>query len=292
MYFKRMQESNPIKAPGSNAFPTGGIIKEAWQISTTYFWPLTLAIFLIQIPETILVSLANDNQAWKISCLYDALVSGFVFVGAYRTVFRLKSTGVPPTFGDIFREGQPFYGRNFRLIWLSGIFTAIVVLGVVIIILPCLALLRDGRNEPWSYALLATSIVIGTAMISWWAARLFFYRAALSDDATGAMKAIEESFRLTKGKVMTVAPLLISMLGILMVFFISYMETLVTVAGGFENEISKGTEVKIDLIFAFPFAFMQALGISMAALAYLHLRDESRSTAAAASSAAPEAPLS
>jgi hypothetical protein len=287
-----MEEITATKATGPNALPTGAIIKEAWQICTTFFWPLTLAILLIQIPEKILVSIAAENQSWKVSFLYEAFISGFVFVGVYRTIYRLKSHGIPPTLSDIYAEGQPFYGRNFRLVFSSNLLGLIVILGLGLMIFPCFMLLRDSNKGPWSYVPLTTSIIIGSLILTWLAARFFIYRAALADDASGATFAIEEAFRLTKGKALKVLPLLLCMLGFLMVFAGLHVVTYFLIAGGFENEISKGTEIKINMISALPFAFMEALGISMAALAYLHLRDESRSAAAAASSAAPEAPPS
>ena len=292
MHFIRMEEITATKATGPNAFPTGAIIKEAWQICTTFFWPLTLAILLIQIPEKLLVSLAPDNQAWKISLWYEAIVSGFVFVGVYRTIYRLRSHGIPPTLSDIYAEGQPFYGRNFRLVWSFNLFTILILLGLALIVVPSFMLLRDRGNETGPIMLFAASVIISALVLSWWGARLFIYRAVLADDSTGATKAIEEAFRLTKGKAMKVLPLLLCMFGLLMVFAGIHMATHFIVAGGFENEIPQAMEIKIDMITALPFAFMEALGISMTALAYLHLRDESRSAAATASSAAPEAPLS
>ena len=287
-----MQEITPTAATQPHPFPTGAIVKEAWRISTTYFWPLTMAIFVIQIPEKIMVSLANDNQAWKISLWYEALVSGFVFVGVYRAIYRLRSDGFTPTFSGIYKEGQPFYGRNFRLVLSFNIYSALILIGVALLVIPCFMLLRDSTNQPWSFILLAISCIIGAFIIAWWTTRIFIYRAALSDDSPGATKAIEYALRLTKGNALRLFPLILCMLGILTVIVGFHIANYVLMAGGLENEMSKATEINANLISAIPFAFAETLGIAMAALAYLRLKEESQLVSPSAISAGPETPLS
>ena len=285
-----MQVITPIAAAESRPFPTGAIVKEAWQICTTYFWPLTMSIFVIQIPEKILGSVADDNAGWKISIWYEALVSGFVFVGVYRVIYRLKSGGIPPTFYGIYNEGKPFYGRNFGLVWSFNVFTALILIGVALLVIPCFMLLRDSTNEPWSFVLLALSSTLGIFILVWWTARIFIYRAVLSDDSPSATKAIEEALRLTKGKTKEVIPLLLCILGIFLVFVGFHLATYVLMAGGFEIDISNATEIKISLISAIPFAFMEGVCIAIVALAYLHLKEESRLASASVIAQTPEVP--
>jgi hypothetical protein len=291
MHFTRMEEITPTKAPRPQAFPTGAIIKEAWQICTTYFWPITMAIFVIQIPEKTLTVLADGNPAWNISFWYEALVSGFVFVGIYRSIYRLKAEGIAPTFSGIYGEGQPYYGRNFRLILSFNIYSILVMVGVVVLILPCAIFYRDSANNPWAAMLLAISSIIGVIILTWWAARLFIYRAVLADESTGATKAIEEAFRLTKGKALKVTPLLLFMLGVLTIFVLFFLGSYLLIAGGLED-VPKSTEVKIVLLSSLPFAFMEAFGVTLAALAYLHLKEESRLVVPAEAPSTSETPVS
>lgn len=274
-----MQEINPLKPDASSSMHPGKTIKEAWQISTTYFWPLTLAVFLIQIPEKILVSISNDNQSWKISAWYEMLVSGFVFVGVYRSIYKLKSGGIPPTFGGIFEEGQPFYGRNFRMTWLLDVFT-ILPLGLLgALAFPGLYALGRSEDQMRGYVVIGIIVFLGLTGLMWWAIRVFIYRAVLADDAPGGMKAISEAMRMTKGKVRPLSSIVLINTGIYLAWFLLHMSLYVLISGGFDTVISKGTEVGINLLTAFPFAFAEILTITTTALTYLRLKESAKSTA-------------
>lgn len=267
-----MQEITPLEAAESRPFPTGAIIKEAWQISTTYFWPLTLAIFVIQIPEKILESTANENQAWKISLWYEALISGFVFVGVYRCIYRLKADGIAPTFSDIYNGGQNYYGRNFRMTWLINLYSILPIGLLAALAIPSASMLKDDRNAPLSYILLGAALILGLLLLAWWAIRIFMCRAVLSDDAQGASDAIDRTFSLSKGKVRMLTPVLMTQVGIFVAWLILHMVTYFLIVGDFVSDVSKSLEVKINLISSFPLAFVEALAIVITALTYLHLK--------------------
>lgn len=291
MHFTRMQEITPPKTPGSQPFPAGAIITEAWQICTTYFWPFTMAIFVIQIPEKILVSMANENQTWKISLWYEALISGFVFVGVYRCIYRLKADGIAPTFSDIYNGGQNYYGRNFRMTWLINLYSILPIGLLAALAIPSASMLRDDSNAPLSYILLGVALILGLLLLAWWAIRIFMCRAVLSDDAPGASDAIDRTFSLSKGKVRMLTPLLMTQVGIFLAWFILHMVTYFLIVGDFVSDISKALEVKINLISAFPFAFVEALAIVITALTYLHLKATSIQPKKAAEAPSAETPL-
>ena len=292
MHLTRMQEITPLEAAESRPFPTGAIVKEAWQICMTYFWPLTMAIFVIQIPEKILESMTNENQAWKISLWYEALISGFVFVGVYRCIYRLKADGIAPTFSDIYNGGQNYYGRNFRMTLLINLYTILPIGLLAALAIPSASMLRDDSNAPLSYILLGVALILGLLLLAWWAIRIFMCRAVLSDDAPGASDAIDRTFSLSKGKVRMLTPLLMTQVGIFLAWFILHMVTYFLVVGDFVSDVSKALEVKINLISAFPFAFVEALAIVITALTYLHLKKASKpAEQAPAAAPAAETPL-
>ncbi len=266
-----MQETTPLEAPEQPAFRTGPILKEAWRISTTCFWPLTMAIFVIRIPEKIMVSLAHERHSWQLSLWYEMLVSGFVFVGVYRSIYKLKAEGISPTFGGVYAEGQPYFGRNFRMSWLVNLFT-ILPLGVfAAVAIPSSFTLRDGNNAPWSYLLMGVAIIVGLLFMTWWTIRIFMCRAALSDDASGGMKAIGHAFDLSKGRVGMLAPVVLSLAGIYLTWFILHMLVLLLFAGDINGEVSKAVEIKVSMITSLPLAFAEVLATVITALTYLHL---------------------
>jgi hypothetical protein len=273
-----MQEITPLEAAESRHFPTSAIVKEAWQICTTYFWPLTMAIFVIQIPEKILVSLGNERQSWQISAWYEALISGFVFVGVYRCIYRLKADGIAPTFSDIYNAGQPFYGRNFRMTWLINLYSILPIGLLAALAIPSASMLKDDSNAPLSYILLGVVVIVGLFLLAWWAIRIFMCRAVLSDDALGATNAIDTTFSLSKGNVRMLTPVLMTQAGIYLAWLILHMVTYFLIVGDFVSDVSKALEVKISLITSFPLAFVEALAIAITALTYLHLKKASKPT--------------
>jgi hypothetical protein len=276
MQFTRMQETTPFEAENSRPFPTGAIIKEAWQISTTYFWPLTMAIFVIQIPEKILESFANERQSWQISAWYEAIISGFVFVGVYRCIYRLKADGIAPTFSEIYNGGQNYYGRNFRMTWLINLYTILPVGLFAALAIPSASMLKDGSNAPLSYILLGVALILGLLLLAWWAIRIFMCRAVLSDDAPGATNAIDKTFSLSKGNVRMLTPVLMTQVGIYLAWLIVHMVTYFLIVGDFESDVSKALEVKISLLTSFPLAFVEAFAVAITALTYLHLKKASK----------------
>lgn len=291
MYVTRMQETATLGADESRRFPTGAIVKEAWQICMTYFWPLTTAIFVIQIPEKILESMANENQAWKISLWYEALVSGFVFVGVYRCIYRLKADGIAPTFSDIYSGGHNYYGRNFRMTWLINLYSILPIGLLAALAFPSASMLRDDSDAPLSYVLPGLALILGILLLAWWAIRIFMCRAVLSDDAPGASDAIDRTFSLSKGKVRMLIPLLMTQAGIFLAWLILHMMTYFLIVGDFVSDISKALEVKINLISAFPYAFVEALAIVITALTYLHLKTTPIRTNKATETPSAETPL-
>jgi len=278
MHLTRMQVITPLEAAESHPFRTGAIVKEAWQICTTYFWPLTMAIFVIQIPEKILESFANERQSWQISAWYEAIISGFVFVGVYRCIYRLKADGIAPTFSEIYNGGQNYYGRNFRMTWLINLYTILPIGLFAAFAIPSASIFRDGSKEPLSYILLGVALILGLLLLAWWAIRIFMCRAVLSDDAQGATKAINRTFSLSKGKVLMLTPVLMSQVGIYLAWLILHTVTYFLIVGDFESDVSKAKEVKINLITSFPFAFVEAFAIAITALTYLHLKKASKPT--------------
>lgn len=271
-----MQEITPLEAEKPRPFPTGAIIKEAWQISTKYFWPLTMAIFVIQLPERILICTVKEKQSWQISAWYEMLVSGFVFVGIHRSIYKLKSEGITPTFAGIFEEGQPYYGRNFRMSWIANLMSVFLIGIIAALMIPGAFAFRNGSDAPSSYVLPGIISLAGLLIVAWWAIRIFMCRAVLADDAAGAMKAIGQTFSLSKGKVLTLAPVVMSQAGIYLAWLILHMMTYLLIVGDLVSDVPKSTDVKITLATSFPLAFVQILTSAITALTYLHLKKTSK----------------
>ncbi len=61
-------------------------------------------------------------------------------------------------------------------------------------------------------------------------------------------------------------PVLMTQVGIFLAWLILHMVTYFLIVGDFVSDVSKALEVKINLISAFPFAFVEALAIAITAL--------------------------
>lgn len=280
MHLTRMQEITPLEAAESRPFPTGAIVKEAWQICTTYFWPLTMAIFVIGIPGTILTANIEDTRrSFQFNGMYDSLVSGFVMIGVYRIIYLLKSEGRIPTFSRIYAEGNTYYGRNFRVSFLIGVYFLGIGIVITLLVLPCWALVNSSNHALWSYLTFSISLIAALSLAIWFGIRCMLYRAALADNASGARKAVESCMALTKDRVKSLIPLAMiicsGMLAWLMLITAMYMiyET------AYETPMTKATEVNLMVVLDIPLAFWQAFTITALALTYLHLKQNSNPTA-------------
>jgi hypothetical protein len=273
-----MEEITPTKAPRPQSFPTGAIIKEAWQICTTYFWPLTMALLVIQIPEKIVLGLLGDDKSGGMVALYEMLISGFVIIGIYRSIYHLKSDGTTPSFSRVYAEGLPFYWRNLLQILLVSIYSYLIVLGIAAIVAPSVILMREPSYQTVSYLLISATLIAGFVLLAWWAARIFICRAALSDDLPGANKAIAESMRMTKGKVLMLTPTLLCIIGIFVTWLVIQLTTHYAITGDLEVDahVSSENMVKIGLITLVPSAFAQVLSIAIIALTYLRLKESAK----------------
>ena len=175
---------------------------------------------------------------------------------------------------------------------LINLYTILPIGLLAALAIPSASMLRDDSNAPLSYILLGVALILGLLLLAWWAIRIFMCRAVLSDDAPGASDAIDRTFSLSKGKVRMLTPLLMTQVGIFLAWFILHMVTYFLVVGDFVSDVSKALEVKINLISAFPFAFVEALAIVITALTYLHLKKASKpAEQAPAAAPAAETPL-
>jgi len=275
-----MQETTPHEAEKARPFPTGAILREAWHISTTYFWPLTMAIFVIGIPATIiLTNIEDQRRAFQFNNFYDLFVSGFVMVGAYRMIYLLKSEGRAPTFGAAYGEGTPYYGRNFRASFLIGLYFLGIGIVITLLMLPCWIAMNEQGATLWSYLLFSLSTIVSLSLFTWVGIRCMLYRAAIADNASGAQKTVEYSLALTRNKVWSLMPLTLVLAGGLLAWLMLVMGTFFAYGVAYEADMPKGTELMTTILLDIPLAFWEAFVVVALALTYLHLKETSKPAA-------------
>jgi hypothetical protein len=289
-----MQEITPREAAQSRPFPTSAIIKEAWHLSTTYFWPLTMAIFVIGIPATIILANVEDpRRVFQFNNFYDLFVSGFVMVGAYRTIYLLKSEGRAPTFGAVYGEGNPYYGLNFRASFLIGLYFLGIGIVMTLLVLPCWIAINNQGATVWSYLLFSLSLIASISLFTWFGIRCMLYRAAIADNASGAQKTVEHSLALTRNKVGSLIPLTLVLAGGFLAWFMLVMGAFFAYGVAYEADMPKGTEVMTMILLDIPLAFWEAFVVATLALTYLHLKETSKPAAHSEPAVpAPEKPVS
>jgi hypothetical protein len=272
-----MQEITPSEAAQSRPFPTSAIIKEAWQLSTTYFWPFILAIFVIGFPSTIITAFIEDpRRSFQFNGFYDTFISGFVMIGCYRSIYLLKSEGKHPTFSGIFAEGNMFYALNVRQSFLIGLYAIGIGIAITLLVLPCWELINSKKEETWPYLLFAISVILAIFAGAWCLIRLMLYRAALADDATSARKSVSSCLALTKGKVRRLTPLSLVLGSGIIAWMFLVTAALMIPELAYDAPMTKANELILMVLLDIPLAFWQAFMIAALALSYRHLKESSK----------------
>lgn len=271
------------KTVPSPALPVaGGAIGAAWRIAIKNL-SLTLAVFLIQLPLTLVLSQLPpdraDKDSAKYTLWYEWLISGFVTFGIYRCVLAAARHGQPISLGRIYSEGGPFWGRNFRLSWLRFVsqYGLILVSFIPSALMVWLVEARLGFDGLLGVCLIALSVLAGAicfVFAALLAIRMALSTAWLADDEhgrrTSAIRALGESLAMTKKRDLRSlhAVLWMSVLAYGLWFLVRYGAYFV-LGDGSELFITYGTSAWISIMLSLPESFISVWVSCMFAMLYL-----------------------
>jgi membrane-anchored glycerophosphoryl diester phosphodiesterase (GDPDase) len=254
------------------AFSTGRILKESWEICTKYFGALVMPMFLILVPSIFLAYITENKAFDMIHRAYFTFIVPLVMIGIHRAVLNLKEKGIRPTFNETWREGNECWWRGIKANWYSQLALGLSMLGSFLLLLPGILVMHSDEMVGW--LLLAVGIPAAIALLTWCTLRIWLTMPAMADGQTSSRKAFNISLSLTEGKVRKLLPFAYAFIGILLglalALFMVFMIAAIISDGRDESMEALGELIFIPLVASFIFGL--TYGMTVSTLTYIALR--------------------
>lgn len=203
------------------AFSTGRVLKESWEISTKYFGALVMPLFLLMLPGFIIVMIVPGKPGESLNNLISAILCPIAVMGLNRAVLRLKTEGVIPSFSQTFTAGNEYWWRGFKINFVTGIYGIGIGIAIIVMILPG-ALLAS--KEALIGGILLTAGAIGCIWILiWFCTRACLAIPAMADNRTSASKAFDAGWDLAKKNADSTRRLVLAIAGISLGLLITFV---------------------------------------------------------------------
>jgi len=182
------------------------IIKNALKLTLEHFWPITTAIFLVNIPWYILLVNGNDTHNSPVSSIsqwYYSVVITCLYCGIYQSIYKI-SDRIRPNVKTIFRNSVGYFSKNFTM----GIYVSIHSLCVFVV--PAFLIwwsTKDFEQENQDALRGLFILFFILPLCYWWFTRILLARAAVADNASSGREAYYYGLRLTKNKVFKLTPI-------------------------------------------------------------------------------------
>lgn len=220
-----MREVTENTPPDLQAFSTARILKESWEISTKYFGALVMPVVVIILACTLPVFIFPGKGGEVMNNVLAAIFSPIAFMGLQHSVLRLKSQGKEPTFSSTFSFGHEYWGRGFRLGWILGLYTFLLVIGAMIAAaIPFVpgTMLIDKHAVPGAI-LVGLGGLLFLGALAWFGARSCLAYSAMADGLTSATRAFELGWEMTKSHVKKTLSLGFALTGILVIIIFLFV---------------------------------------------------------------------
>jgi len=254
------------------AFSTGRILKESWEICTKYFGALVMPFILIILPTIILSCITEDKAFEVIYRAYFTFIAPLAVIGIHRAILNLKDRGIQPSFGETWREGIEYWWRGIKANWYSQLALGLSMLGGVLLVLPGILVMNHSKAFGW--VLLVIGIPASICLVTWCALRIWLTVPAMADGQTSSRKAFNISTTLTEGNVKRLLPFAYAAAGIIVGLVVSLLIIVIIASlinGGDDESMTKlGEWISIPLGLAIMFAM--TYGMTVSTLTYIALR--------------------
>ena len=194
------------------AFSTGRILKESWEICTKYFGALVMPMFLMLVPGVLIVMFIPGKPGESLDNLVSGILLPIAVMGLNRSILMLKSEGLTPTLGQTFSAGSDYWWRGIKINIVTGLYGFVLGISIVLMIIPG-ALVVD-TEALWGGILLAAGIVGSIWTLVWFCAHACLAMPAMADGRTSAFKSFEAGWELAKRNQSSTRPLFLAIAGI------------------------------------------------------------------------------
>jgi hypothetical protein len=220
-----MREVTETTPPDLQAFSTARILKESWEISIKYFGALVMPLALIVLACMPSVFIVHGKGGEFLNNVLLAIFTPIGVMGLHHSVLRLKTEGKEPTFSSTFSFGHEYWGRGFRIGWILGLYTFLVVIGAMIAAaIPFVpgTMLIDKHAVPGAI-LVGLGGLLFLGALAWFAARSCLAYSAMADGLTSASRAYDVGWEMTKSQVKKTLSLGFALTGILVVIIFVFI---------------------------------------------------------------------
>jgi hypothetical protein len=194
------------------AFSTGRVLKESWEISTKYFGALVMPMFIVMLPVVGVSFLVPGKGGEAMNNFLSVFLTPFAVMGLHRSMLLLKAQGLTPRFGQTFAHGSDYWWRGIKIGIVSGLYCIPLILVIVVLIMPGAILIE--KMEALGGFLLVLGVGLSLTLLAWFCGRACLVYAAMADDRTSSTKAFDAGWQITKGKLRHTLSLGFSILGI------------------------------------------------------------------------------
>ena len=246
------------------AFSTGRILKESWEISTKYFGALVMPMFILMIPGVIAAMIIDGKLGESIGNFVGGILMPIASMGINRSLITLKREGKAPTLGTTFDHGCEYWWRGIRIGIVSAFYFILLILAVLALILPGALLLSQSALAGGILLTLGTGASIWLSI--WFVTRACLAIPSMADSSLDAFPAFEAGWKIAKDNMAHTRTVVLTLGGLgfaafLFAIIIVAITSLVFVASGIGSE-----EAAIGLL-ALPALVLYAAGLTFAYVA-------------------------
>jgi hypothetical protein len=210
---REVTEPTPIDL---QAFSTGRILKESWEICTKYFGALVMPMVVMTLLGVPFVFIFPGAIGDLINNIISACLGPIALMGLYRSTLALKSTGTSPSFSSTTSNGSEYWWRGIKIGCVIGLYTFCAVLcGILatsILWIPGILLLEEYKTA--AIALFVFAGIGLTGFLCWFGARACLAYASMADERSIAFESFSIAWDMTKGRLGEIASIGLALAGI------------------------------------------------------------------------------
>lgn len=224
------------------------ILRDSWGIYLKHYTALTTPSILVFILSITMISCGGNVFGNIISFIYGPIIT----IGLHRVIFRFTAFGITPSFMLSISEGCDYWWRGLKVSILATVY--LIILFACIALPIGLSLLLKERDETLGLVLLVISSILSIGAFLWFIARACLYLPAMADDRISAVKAFNAGWSLTKGKVLDILRLGLSLFGITLITTLCFGVIIIIVYNAkVEDSYSWGRDCLLCIIGIFAF---------------------------------------
>ena len=246
------------------AFSTGRILKESWEICTKYFGALVMPMFILMIPGVIAAMIIDGKLGESIGNFVGGILMPIASMGINRSLIMLKREGTTPTLGTTFDHGCDYWWRGIRIGIVSGFYFLLLILVIIALILPG-ALLLSQSGIAGGF-LLTLGVVASIWLSIWFVTRASLAIPSMADSSLDAFPAFAAGWKIAKENVAHTRTVVLALGGLGFAAFLFVIIVIAITSAVFVAPGDGSGEAALGLLL-FPALVLYAAGLTFAYVA-------------------------